>query len=153
VRWRAPGIAPGFTLMEVVLVLFILALAASVVVPAAGRGADAVRARAEVSAFAAFLRHAREQAVTRGEAHEVRLDPDARRLVLTAGEPETVRASRQLSREIRIEPASPAALTLRFLPQGHSTGGSFRIEAAGSRVYTVTVEAFTGRVVNARGGS
>ena len=64
----------GFSLMELVVVLAILAIAAAVVAPGVGRTADGVRARAEVGAIAAFLRSAREQAVTRRHAMEVRVD-------------------------------------------------------------------------------
>ena len=62
------------------MVLAILAIAAAVVAPGVGRTADGVRARAEVGAIAAFLRSAREQAVTRQHAMEVtrrRRDPHA----------------------------------------------------------------------------
>ena len=46
----------GFSLMELVVVLAILALTAAVVAPGVARTVDGVRARAEVGAVAAFLR-------------------------------------------------------------------------------------------------
>ena len=110
---------PGFTLIEVLVVLLVLALAAAVVMPSPGRGADALRARAEVARFAAFLRYAREQAITRREAHEVRVDPEARLLVLAVAGSDAPRSTRRLS-ALRIGSEPPSAFTVRFLPQGRS---------------------------------
>lgn len=141
---------PGFTLIEVVVVVAVLALAAAVTVPAIGRGTEALRARAEVAGLSAFLRHARQQAITRREAQEVRIDPEAHLAVLTGAGQAEVRSSRRLWADLRIEASPPAALTVRFLPQGLSTGATFRIEAPGRRVYLITVDPLTGRVINRR---
>jgi general secretion pathway protein H len=140
----------GFTLIEVVVVMFVLALASAVVVPAVGRGTEALQARTEVAGLSAFLRYARQQAITRRESQEVRIDPQAHRAILTAVGSAEVRSSRRLHSALRIDASPPAALTVRFLPQGLSTGGTFRIEAPGGRVYLITVEPLTGRVLNRR---
>ena len=147
-RRRAP---PGFTLIEVVVVMLLVGLASAVVVPGVGRGVDAFRARAEVSGFSAFLRYAREQAVTRRVAQEVRIDPEARLVVLTAAGSEGARASRRIGQGIRVDATGPSGLVVKFLPEGRSSGGAFRIEGPGGRTYTVTVDPLTGRVVNRRG--
>lgn len=140
----------GFTLIEVVVVLFVLALATALVTPAIGRGMETLRMRTEVAGVAAFLRHARAQAITRGESHEVRLDTDARLLVLTASRPEAVRASRRLSGDLRIEAGAPGPIVVRFSPQGLSSASTLRIEGSGGRGYVLTVEPLTGRVLNRR---
>lgn len=136
----------GFTLVELVVTLFVLALAAAVVAPALGRGVDSLRGRVEVSGFAAFLRTAREQAITRGEPQEVRVDPDARELVLATPGSDVTRLSRRFNFLQAIEANPPDALVVTFQPQGLSSGGSFRIQAPGNRNYLVTVDPFTGRV-------
>ena len=141
----------GFTLIEVVVVMMVVGLAAAVVVPGVGRGVDAFRARAEVSGFSAFLRYAREQAVTRRVSQEVRIDPEARVILLTAAGSERARASRRIGQGVRIDATGASGLVVKFLPEGRSSGGAFRIEGPGGRVYTVTVDALTGRVVNRRG--
>jgi prepilin-type N-terminal cleavage/methylation domain-containing protein len=146
----------GYTLIEVVVVLAVLAVAAAVVGPAVGRAANGVKARAEVAAVAGFLRSAREQAVTRQRPYEVVLEPEARALVLrgTGREADgSVQASRYLSPRLRMaaEPASARQVT--FLPQGMSSGARFRIDAPGRRAYLVTVDALTGRVRTEQGGS
>ena len=77
---RRPEIAPGFTLLELVVTLGVLALAVAVVTPAIGRGTDGLRTRAEVAGFAATLRHAREQAITTQRPYRVVVDNDGHRL-------------------------------------------------------------------------
>ncbi len=147
--------ARGFSLMELVVVLAILAIAAAVVAPGVGRTADGVRARAEVGAIAAFLRSAREQAVSRHQALEVQVDGESHTLVMRragqAGE-FGVRATRAVSPLLRIAArALPPHVT--FLPHGMSTGARFAIATPGPRTYVITVDALTGRVSTDRPGS
>ena len=142
---QKPG-ARGFTLIELAVTLLVLALAAAVIVPGIGRSIESVRARAEISGFAAYLRAAREQAITRGEAHAVRLDPETRSLAITVGGSDAVRSTRSFTYLLAIEPEPPDAREVQFAPLGFSTGGTFRILAPGNRYYLVTVDPLTGRV-------
>jgi len=147
--------ARGFSLMELVVALAILAIAAAVVAPGVGRTADGVRARAEVGAIAAFLRSAREQAVTRRHAMEVRVDDETNTLVMRdAGQPGEagVRATRGVSALLRIA-ADPPAPRVTFFAHGMSTGVRFAISGPGARGYVITVDALTGRVSTTRVGS
>jgi general secretion pathway protein H len=144
----------GYTLIEVVVVMAVLVIASAALAPAVGRTLDGVKVRTEVAGIASFLRWAREQAVTRGESHEVALDPEARALLFRRAGGESVAAvetRRQLSLLLHVAPA-PGRLPQRitFMPQGRSSGGSFRIEAVGPRVYIVTVDPLTGRVTTQR---
>lgn len=149
VSW--PGMARGFTLVELVLVLFVMSLLAGLALPAVGRGVDTLQLRAEAAAFSTFLRYAREQAITRREAHEVRVNPNAHLLTLTKAGTEGARASRRLSPRIAITAESPTGLSITFTPRGLSSGGSFRLVGADGRAYWVRVDPLTGRVTNARG--
>jgi prepilin-type N-terminal cleavage/methylation domain-containing protein len=149
----------GFTLIEVVVVLFVLAVAMAVGVPAIGRGADGLRVRAEAAGVANFLRTAREQAVTRTRSYEVRVDSEAGVMVLMsmseasgAKDGGTVQATRRLAAPVRIEADPPLRRAVTFSPQGLSSGGRFRVEAPGPRVYIVTVDPVTGRVVTRQAG-
>jgi general secretion pathway protein H len=136
----------GFTLIELAITLMVLGVAAALVAPSVGRGLESLRTRAEVSGFVGFLRAAREQAVTRGLAQEVRLDPDTLTLVITADGSPSVRASRSFSYLLRIDADPPDARSVRFQPQGLSSGGRFYLLAPGERRYLVTVDPLTGRV-------
>ncbi len=147
-RERATVASRGFTLLEVLITLFVIAVAVGLIVPTIGKSAEAIRARADVAGFAAFFRHAREQAITRREPQRVVVEPDAHRVILMVGE-DTIRRARVLSGRVVIEPVSHAALVVRFEPEGTSSGGAFRL-TSGSTTYRVTVDAATGRVRSAR---
>ena len=143
--WRRARSA-GFTLIELAVTLLVLALAAAVVVPGIGRSIESVRARAEISGFAAYLRAAREQAITRGEAQSVRLDPERRTLVITAAGSDGVRSSRSFNYLTRIEPDPPDATAVTFAPLGFSNGGIFHIFTPNNRHFLITIDPLTGRV-------
>jgi prepilin-type N-terminal cleavage/methylation domain-containing protein len=141
-----PGHPGGFTLIELIVTLFLLGVVAAVMAPSLGRSMDTIRARAEVSGMAAYLRAAREQAITSGVPIEVRLVPESLTLVILAAGSDVVRSSRGFTTLLAIEPDPPTAGTVTFQPQGLSSGGAFRILARGNRQYVVVVDALTGRV-------
>ncbi len=85
----------GFTLIETMVVLLVLALAAGITGPAIGRGVDSIRLRAEVAGVASFLRGAREHAIAQHRALEVSVEEDGQALVLNSGDTEQ-RSSRRL---------------------------------------------------------
>jgi general secretion pathway protein H len=140
--------ARGFTLLELVVVLLVIAVAVAVVAPTIGRSVESVRARAEVAGVSATLRHAREQAITTRQSHTVVVNPTNRMVTVTADDDE-VRWTRAISPRLRIDAPDPDALTIRFEPQGTSSGGAFRL-TSGPVSYRVTVDAVTGRVRNRR---
>lgn len=144
--------ASGYSLMELVVVLAILAVATALVILAVGRTGDEVRARAEVASVAAFLRSAREQAVTRQEVLEVTVDHDAHGLLLQRpsreGQP-TAPTRRAFTALLRVESGARSP-GVTFLPHGMSSGARFGVETAGPRAYVVTVDALTGRVSTQR---
>ena len=145
--WGGEGGVGGFTLVELVVVLFLLSLMAGLVLPALGRGIEAVELRAQVAGLSAFLRYGREQAVTKRVAHEIRIDRAARQLTLIPAGGENPKARRQLSSRIQISADAPSGV-VTFSPEGFSSGASFRLEAPSGRAYRVTVDPFTGRVTN-----
>lgn len=151
-RRRRDPAASGYTLIEIVVVLAILSLAIAVVLPAIGRGAEGLRARAEVAGLAAFLRSAREQAIVRQQPYVVALEPEVRVVRLGPAGPDSVglvEASRRLSPLLRVGgPAVTRRVT--FLPQGTSSGARLELYAPGPRVYVITVDTLTGRVATQR---
>jgi general secretion pathway protein H len=146
------GSRAGYTLMELVVVLAVLAIATALVAPAVGRTAEDVAARAQVASVAAFLRGAREQAVTSRQTVEVRVDRDAHALLLRRAAREgedTPAARRAFAAALRVESATtPSAIV--FQPQGMSSGARVMVETTGPRLFVVTVDALTGRVTTQR---
>ena len=135
----------GFTLLELIVSLFVIALAIGLVIPAVGRGTETLRGRSEVAGFSAMLRHARDQAITTGRSHAVVIDLRERRTSIVAA-PDEVRQTRSLPEGLEIQARPPEApLTVRFDPNGVSSGGDFQLLTRNMR-YRVTIDPLTGRV-------
>ena len=146
--WRRSS--RGFTLLELIVTLFVIMLTIGLAVPVIGRSSDAIRARADVAGFSAVLRHARERAITSRQSHAVVIDLAARRMTVLAGGPDgTVKEARTLPERLTVQATPPPALTVRFEPEGTSSGAEYRV-AAGGAVYRVTVDPITGRVKNTK---
>jgi len=147
----------GYTLIETVVVLAVLALAAAVVAPAVGRGLDAIRLRAEAAGVASFLRAARERAIAQHRTLEVAVADAGRALVLTAfpADParEDDRLIRRLSPLVRLAADPGLPRTVTFFAYGLSSGGRFVLESAGAAAYVVRVDPLTGRVTTRRSAS
>src|SRR5262245_14996167 len=139
----------GFTLLELIVTLIVIALATGVVIPTLARSTEAIRVRAEVAGFCAMLRHARERAIVTRRAQTVVIDPAAHRVRRLAGPDGQVRETRQLSERFAVEASPPPALSGRSVPPGNSIGRDFRV-TSGDIVYRVTVDALTGRVRSSR---
>jgi general secretion pathway protein H len=142
----------GFTLIEIVVVLAILAVATALVLPSVGRGTESLRLRSEAGRVAALLRQARLEAVSQRRATRVILDPARNTAAMVAGDPDHPgRPDRQVE--------LPAGLRLRAVTGGESVRFSSRgvahetrwlVEAAGGRRLAIDVEAITGRVTVGR---
>ena len=151
-RGKAPAVT-GFSLAEMIVVLAVLAVAAAAVAPSVGRTVQRVRARAEVGAVAAFLRAAREHAVTQGHALEVVVDRDTLLARRAGREREAgVLRRRAVSPGLRID-VPPPAVRVTFFSHGASTGARFAVAADGAGPYLITVDPLTGRVSVRRAGS
>jgi type II secretion system protein H len=167
--------ARGFTLLEVILTLFVLGVVAAISMPTIGRSAEAIRTRAEVAGFSAVFRHAREQAITHQRPYAVVVDPaarsvsikrvgdDARKDEIRKGDAKSkdkddskdhdkekaaedkVERTRVFSDRLVMQAMMPPPPTVTFQPQGISSGGEFRL-SAGNVVYRITINAMTGRV-------
>lgn len=151
---RRPAVsqsARGFTLLELIVTLAVLAIAAAVVAPAIGRGSDSLKARADVAGFAATLRHAREKAINGQRPHRVEVDTETHRMSIiappAAADDKEVRETRTLSTRLTIEASPTPAVT--FDPRGISSGAEFKLTSGGI-VYLVSVDRLTGRVKSAR---
>ena len=140
--------ARGFTLLELIVTLVVVAVAVGLIAPAIGRSTESLRVRAEVAGFSATFRHAREQAITLRQVFTVLVNPTRHQLTVTTGEDE-VRWTRAVSNRVDISAETPGSLSVRFESQGSCSGGEYRL-VSGKIVYRVMVDAVTGRVRNRR---
>src|SRR5262249_28257360 len=80
--------ARGFTPLELIVPLVVVAVAVGLIAPAIGRSTESLRVRAEVAGFSATFRHAREQAITLRQVFTVLVNPTRHQLIVTTGEDE-----------------------------------------------------------------
>jgi general secretion pathway protein H len=139
--------ASGVTLLELLIVLMLMAIIASVVIPIFGSGVSTTELKRSAREVAAGLRLARSQAISqRSEAlleldlgaRAFRVPPDPRIHTLPEGiEIKLYTAQRDLLNE--------QVGAMRFFPDGGSNGGRITL-ASGDRKYDVDVDWLTGRV-------
>ncbi len=149
----------GFTLLEVIVVVFVIALVLAVTYPSLSRGSASIRLRATGRDVLSTFRYAREKAVTEQTGMRVTVDREKQQLVLSddLGDgariykmPENVRIDRiALSgNEIREGP-----LVVRFLPNGSTENTEVLLRSNTGSVIRIATDPITGgaRVVSDSG--
>ena len=136
----------GFTLLELLVVLVILALVAAFVLPSLG-GGSSTELKAATRTLAAGLRQARSRAVNQNRAVAFTIDVKKREFVLP-GEQRTRKLPEQLQLALftaRSELETDERGAIRFFPDGSSTGGRITLSHE-RRQYLVDVDWLTGKV-------
>ena len=145
VRYERSSVA-GFTLLELLAVLSILALVAAVVVPSLGGGAAVELASASRS-LASGLRQTRNRALNDNRSAILALDVANREFRLP-GEQRAHKLPERIHIVLftaRSEQLSEQGGAIRFFPDGSSTGGRITLSIDSLR-YLVNVDWLTGRV-------
>lgn len=140
------GRDPGFTLVELLVCLALLALLAMVSLPRFAGGAQQARLSADGRVVASLLRAARETALARRENVQVVIALDARRVSV-----EATRSAFRLSAVERLAVESDRGravegeAVIAFQPDGGSSGGRIILEAGAAR-RVLRVDWLTGAV-------
>jgi general secretion pathway protein H len=140
------GSAKGFSLLEILLVLVVLAIASALILPALIQPVG-TQLRTAAGSFAAGLRQARNDAVSTHRDVLFTVHLDAREFAIGDGArrrrvPAQVALSVFTARSEVIDEHSAA---IRFFADGSSTGGRVTL-SAGERRYHVDVDWMTGQV-------
>ena len=137
----------GFTLLELLVVLVIGAIAYSLVLGVPFRGASIADLKAASRTLASGLRQAQSTAMATRRDALLTIDLEAREFQVTGTE-----ATRNLPKDLEIslytaqqEVTSEKKGSIRFYPDGSSTGGRITL-AVKERKYLVDVDWLTGRV-------
>jgi len=146
-RTPAPCRARGFTLIEIVAVIMLIALALTVISVSIGSGLSGARVSAASKELVAAMRHTRGQAIVKREAQVFTVDLERRRYQ-APGRPE---AELPRDMEIRVltsrdELVGDGTAGIRFFPDGSSTGGRVTL-VMGERQWIIEVQWLTGEVV------
>lgn len=124
----------GFTLVELLAVLFIIAVSTAVVGVSLGRSLDKARLRTEVTGVRNLMAHARDRALT--ERRPVTFFVQAEQGSYGLEGTSSLMIGKGLSfREDAL---------IVFFPKGNSTGGEVFISAPEGRQYRVHVDPVTG---------
>lgn len=139
--------ARGFTLLELMVVLAILAALSVVVLPAI-TGGSGVELRAATRDLAAALRHARSEAMMRNAPATLILDVEARRFRISTDQrvralPHRLRYALYTARSELLGTHTGA---IRFFADGSSTGGRITVSVPRGPRAVIDVDWLTGRV-------
>jgi general secretion pathway protein H len=148
--FHADAAAPGFTLLEILVGLTILALLVTIAVPFLPGPSESLRLRAAARELTSALRFTRASAITRGS--ELALTIDVEQRIFES----PVVPLRSFGRDIAVHMnvAAPERSTasrggFRFFSDGSSTGGDLTLRLRGMEericVSWLTGEAYQGR--------
>ncbi|MGH8584433.1 MAG: GspH/FimT family pseudopilin [Gammaproteobacteria bacterium] len=137
----------GFTLIELIVVLAIAGLLVALVPPLFSKVLGGVELRATARELAAALRYARSRAVFQQRDALLTLDTEQRRYRVS-GRKGVGRIDRDIELKMlaaRSQQTGRARASIRFFPDGSTTGGQISLSDGGSR-YVIDVNWLTGRV-------
>lgn len=137
----------GFTLMEILIVMLMVAMATTAVTAVYRAPSSGVKVKTAAMMVASRLRDVRASAMAAGRERQVEIDPNARVLRSSDG-----RAPLQLNPSLNIavtaadsERTSPQNAGIRFYPNGSSSGATINLNSE-RQSYEVRVNWLTGRV-------
>lgn len=141
------GVSRGFTLLEILVVLFFLGLAYALAVPAITSGAASLELKSATRQLAAGLRKARGVAITRRREAILSLDVTGKKFAVSGDAKAYAIPSRV---EISLFTAQSEQVqeqvgNIRFFPDGTSTGGRITLSVGNAR-HAVDVDWLTGKV-------
>lgn len=132
----------GFSLLELLVALTILALAMTVVSISASRRSPSFEVQRLSGEAVSLLREARLSAQSTGRRARIIFDPEERHLKRAGSPPVSIPEGVTAS---LVSSASAGPSAIIFFPDGSSSGGEFTLEGAG-RTEVVKVDWLTSRI-------
>ena len=144
----SPTLQGGFTIIELLVVMVIMALAYTLASPMISSGVSGAELKASARQIAAGLRKARSDAISRRQESVLTLDLATRQFQLS-GDQRVYRLPSSVAVKVftaQSELVGGTAGSIRFFPDGGSTGGRISL-SANARNYDVDINWLTGQVV------
>jgi len=134
----------GFTLLELLVVLVILALSATAVMSVGRASLESARVRSFMVEAEAMFRDARTAAIETHAQTAVMIDAEGRRLSMSGGG-RVLDMPKGVSLDAKVAvPKDGGIPSIRFFPSGSSTGGQLTFNYRG-RSYDLRINWLTGR--------
>jgi general secretion pathway protein H len=140
----------GFTLIEILIVMLILAVVMTVTYPSLSRGATTLRLRATGRDILNTLRYARTKAVTEQSRMIITVNREKQELILTDGLGEGGRTYR-LPQHVKIQRMALAGteildgpMLIHFLPNGSSDSAEILLKSDAEASLTIVSDPITG---------
>jgi len=161
--WPQSGKA-GFTLVELIIVLVIIGIAAGLVGIMIGRGSDGLEMKTFAKEVSSILRYARNHAVSEKRTYCFVINKEDGEIRLYADEDKTENEedneedneekenlpviARPLPEDllISIDDDNSDVLNMEFFPLGNSSGGTIKLEKENGSVFFIDVNRITGRI-------
>lgn len=143
-----PAQQGGFTIIELLVVMVIMALAYTLASPMISSGVSGTELKASARQLAAGLRKARSEAISRRQESSLTIDVEGHQFQLS-GDARVYRLPKSVAVKlftVQSELVSGSAGAIRFFPDGGSTGGRITL-SANARNYDVDINWLTGQVV------
>jgi len=139
--------ARGFTLVEIIAVLALIALAMTLVAVTVGDGLTGARVKAASRDLVAALRYTRGQAIVQRKSQTLAIDVEGRRYQAPGKKWIQLPARMDMKLETaRSEMEDDSTGRIRFFADGASTGGNVEL-MLGEVVWRIEVNWLTGEVV------
>lgn len=139
--------ARGFTLVEILAVVALIALAMTLVAVTIGDGLSGARVKAASRDLIAALRYTRGQAIVKRESQALAIDVDGRRYRAPGKKWVDLPGKMDIELETaRSEMEDESIGRIRFFPDGASTGGNVEL-SLGEAVWRIEINWLTGEVV------
>ena len=140
----------GFTLLELLLVLAVIALAGVIVFPDLNPALRRTRDEAALRRTVTLLDDLRRRAVATGDTLVVTAGREGRSLLVSSPGGEDQTLEEELPRGVEVLKFEPRET--RYFPQGHASGLTLAVKTGSGREATIEVGSFTGLARIADGG-
>ncbi|MDB4285391.1 prepilin-type N-terminal cleavage/methylation domain-containing protein [bacterium] len=134
----------GFTILELLLVLMMMALATALVLPNLNPALQGTRREAALKKTVAALDDVRRRAVTSGRILTVTMDEEGKNRLLVAGGGEEEDSFEAIDIPDGAEIVELVPDEARYYPQGHSSGLVLTVKTGRERLHRIEVGSFTG---------
>lgn len=146
----------GFTLLELVLVIFLIGLIAGLVLPFVVSTLDRIKLQSEARQIASALQFARSEAITKKTLFTFNANIDQNQYWLAIPKEKEVTQTKNLDKTVKIrdyqgaeETISDGTFVINFYPRGNSSAGTIHlqssIEESDAPIYAITIDPITGK--------